>query len=89
MSRSPQSRRSSCPAPEHEIEGKIGSCGEFVIDDGEIGKVRGVVPLLTWGRGCADVVAVGNGAAHGHVAGTKKVEFVSQGEGGDGAPGQL
>ena len=57
------------PSPEHEVEGKVGCGGEVVIDGGEKGKVRGVIPLLTCGRGCAAVVAAGNGAAYGHVAG--------------------
>ena len=74
------------PSPEHEVEGKIGRCGKVVIDDGENGKVIGMIPLLTWGRGCAAVIAAGNGAAYGHVAGRNKVEFGSQGEGGDGGP---
>ena len=59
------------PSPEHEVEGKAGCCGEVVIDGGEKGKVRGVIALLTWGRGCAAVVAAGNGAAYGRVAGRR------------------
>ena len=74
------------PRPEHEVEEKVGCGGEVVIDGGEKGKVRGVVPLLTWGRSGAAVVAAGNGAAYGHIAWRNKVEFVSQGEGGDGGP---
>ena len=55
------------PRPEHEVEGKVGCGGEVVIDGGERGKVRGVVPLLTWGRSGAAVVAAGNVAADKHV----------------------
>ena len=74
------------PSPEHEVEGKAGCCGEVVIDGGEKGKVRGVVPLLTWGRSGAAVVAADNDAACGHVTGRKEVELVGQRDGGDCGP---
>ena len=74
------------PSPQHEVKGKVGCGSKVGINGGEKGKVIGMIPLLPRGGGGTAVVAAGNGAAYGHVAGRKKVEFGSQGEGGDGGP---
>ena len=73
------------PSPQHEVKGKVGCGSKVGINGGEKGKVIGMIPLLPRGRCCAAVVSAGNGAADMHVAGRKKVELVSQGEGGYGS----
>ena len=74
------------PSPQHEVKGKVGCGSKVGINGGEKGKVIGMIPLLPRGGGGTAVVAAGNGAADRHVAGRKKVELVSQGEGGYGSP---
>ena len=66
------------PGPEHEIKGQVGSGCEVIVDCGQEGQVRGVVPLLPGGLRGTAVVASGDGVAQGYVTGWKEVKLVGQ-----------